>query len=928
MKEKRVLSIFLSLMFILTYSVSGFANIGMEEELVSELKVDENSAIIEEVDLNVKPSEEDELVEDSQVSDEEEEEELVIEEKLERLNINRAVENVVPPKFKVNFNKKVPRVGDTLRIEIDGVSYENIDKPVYHDYNVEIPNPERFWKMKLNKIIIPEVKVADYKDGKWEEYKVRRKVMFMTVGGLWDLKETRTSGDMVITRDEILEKGYQVEDVLSFHASAVNADALGDDYEPYATYDKVEYTGPIVFEYDVIDAGTFPYYYLTVIFTGTNVPENSGISEYIYYETSTSEISLKDPSKKYKKGDTVDLILKIKNDSKTIPNKRVAFGVDVTDKTGGEYIYGKDYLSKLVINPNETIEREISYKIGEDIDDKYIVDGMLSVVPYLYTEGIDRSSGANQDVNHIKERQHDSLLKIPMEVDNVTEVDVRLMSNGGKFQDNTTSKDYKLKKGSLFAVKDVPYRVDHKLLGWTVDEAGTKLYDFANPVTSSMVLYAKWEKIDPTVTEKYDVVFDLRDGRFTKELEDLQSIKDYYANGKLSLKVNKNSTVKLKLKELGLSDSMIKSFTDGVLRTNYRFRGWKLLDNSANYSIDTPVVKNVTVYADWLRSTEPSKDEVKVNLDSNGGEFKNRDTKKTVYVKYGERLVKRDLEKPTRKGYDFLGWTEDKKKEKLFDFDEKIYSEKTLYAVWEREKDTDTGKDRDKDRDRDSGIKVVPGVEDGILNRKDHFGYIKGYEDLTVRPEANLTREETAMVFYRILDPSYRKKVVTKSHGYKDVNKDRWSEEAIATLTNAKILTGYEDGSFKPTEKITRAELATVISKFTNTKAGKTKLTDIGGHWANEFIRAVEGNGWMQGYEDSSFKPNNYIKRNEFVKTVNRVLGRNVLAGNTVSGTKEFKDLKDGTWYYLDMVEAINGHEYIIKSGVEIWLKVNNIDFK
>ena len=198
-----------------------------------------------------------------------------------------------------------------------------------------------------------------------------------------------------------------------------------------------------------------------------------------------------------------------------------------------------------------------------------------------------------------------------------------------------------------------------------------------------------------------------------------------------------------------------------------------------------------------------------------------------------------------------------------------------------------------------------------ILNMVDHYAYIQGYPDETVRPQGNITREEVAAVFFRLLDPTYRETIRTTEEDYSDVAESRWSVKHIGTLSNGQVLTGYADGSFKPGTFMTKAELATVASRFDAlSEPGDVKFSDVSGHWAEKYILSAAAKGWVKGYEDGTFKPDQYITRAEFVTLVNNVLERRVHEENILPDAIQFKDLQKGKWYYEAMQEAINSHNY------------------
>ncbi len=212
-----------------------------------------------------------------------------------------------------------------------------------------------------------------------------------------------------------------------------------------------------------------------------------------------------------------------------------------------------------------------------------------------------------------------------------------------------------------------------------------------------------------------------------------------------------------------------------------------------------------------------------------------------------------------------------------------------------------------------------------LLNKEDHFAYIIGYPDNTVRPEGRITREEVAAVFFRLLDANYRDIIRALVSDFPDVPANRWSSKHIATLAAGTILEGYPDGTFKPGASITRAELATIAARFDELESLETNaFPDAEGHWAEKYINSAAAKGWVDGYPDGTFKPDQYITRAEFVTLVNRVLERKVRQKDILPEAKQFPDLTLGSWYYEAMQEAINSHLYERQEdGYEVWLEIN-----
>ena len=207
----------------------------------------------------------------------------------------------------------------------------------------------------------------------------------------------------------------------------------------------------------------------------------------------------------------------------------------------------------------------------------------------------------------------------------------------------------------------------------------------------------------------------------------------------------------------------------------------------------------------------------------------------------------------------------------------------------------------------------------------DHIAYINGYPDGGVHPEANITRAEVSAIFYRLLTDSARDQYAASSSRFADAN-NSWAAKEIATLTNAGILKGYNDGSFKPNASISRAEFATVASRFDKLSGGSKTFTDVPStHWAYAAITSAAEKGWVNGYSDGSFRPNNSINRAEVVKITNAVLGRscdkNFVAVN-LEKLHDYNDINASFWAYYEILEASNAHDYKTVSGVESWSAV------
>ena len=206
------------------------------------------------------------------------------------------------------------------------------------------------------------------------------------------------------------------------------------------------------------------------------------------------------------------------------------------------------------------------------------------------------------------------------------------------------------------------------------------------------------------------------------------------------------------------------------------------------------------------------------------------------------------------------------------------------------------------------------------LNGKDHYAYIIGYGNNDVRPQNNITRAEVATIFFRLLTDETRTANMTKSNSYNDVKDGDWFCCAVSTLSKMGIIKGYEDGSFKPNDPISRAEFAAIAARF-DPDGDKTpaSFADVTSHWAKDEISIAANHGWIKGYEDGSFKPDQKITRAETMTLVNRVLNRLPETKDDLhKDMKTWVDNMDETaWYYLAVQEATNSHYFKNKTSTK-----------
>ena len=225
------------------------------------------------------------------------------------------------------------------------------------------------------------------------------------------------------------------------------------------------------------------------------------------------------------------------------------------------------------------------------------------------------------------------------------------------------------------------------------------------------------------------------------------------------------------------------------------------------------------------------------------------------------------------------------------------------------------------------GRKPTVDIPDDVptgLNGDDHFAYIVGYPDGNVKPGGNITRAEVATIFFRLLTEDVRTANSTQANSLSDVSRGQWFNHAISTLSSMGIVKGNPDGTFDPDAPITRAEFAAIAARFDDKNTNNTSnFSDIASHWAKDEIGVAANKGWINGYPDSTFRPDQYITRAEAMTLVNRVLNRlPEKSEDLLDDMIKWPDNADASvWYYLAVQEATNSHDYSDKSDADTYEK-------
>lgn len=271
--------------------------------------------------------------------------------------------------------------------------------------------------------------------------------------------------------------------------------------------------------------------------------------------------------------------------------------------------------------------------------------------------------------------------------------------------------------------------------------------------------------------------------------------------------------------------------------------------------------------------------------------------------------------------FSFNGWKKDDGT--VLTGEQQLTADLTLHGVWTFTKKSSGG--GGGGGSHKPTVTIPDDVPTG-LNGDDHYAYIVGYPDSTVRPQNGITRAEVATIFFRLLTDETRNANSTKSNSYSDVAAGAWYNHAVSTLSAMGIVKGDSHGKFNPNAPITRAEFAAIAARFDD-KANTTAVdfSDIASHWAKDEISAAANNGWINGYTDGTFRPNNKITRAEAMTLVNRVLKRlPETAEDLHNDMIKWSDNSDtSAWYYLAVQEATNSHYYDIKENkYEKWSKL------
>ena len=417
--------------------------------------------------------------------------------------------------------------------------------------------------------------------------------------------------------------------------------------------------------------------------------------------------------------------------------------------------------------------------------------------------------------------------------------------------------------------KDLNLKFD----GWYTDEECTQSFVDGTVLNTDTVLYGRWTRLDTKT-----VTFKVQNGKWSD-----------------GTSVDKTVTVKLRNGLGTLSEADVP--TGMTPDTGYKAPGaWDIRPNTDPNGITGDVTYVYRFSSTGGGSSSHHSTRYTLHYESNGG---------TAYK--DERCssgTKVTLDKtPTRESYTFTGWYADKA------LTQKITSvtmngDKTVYAGWE-----------------------ATGVPDK-LNGDDHFAYVIGYPDGKVHPKGNISRAETATIFFRLLKADIRDGNLTADNEFSDVSDGQWHNKAISTMAKLGIVKGRRADRFDPDASITRAEFAAICARFsTRTVENSGSFSDISGHWAENEIERAAAFGWISGYPDGTFHPDARITRAEAMTMINRVLCRMPQSeSDLLDSMVTWPDNKPSDWHYLAVQEATNSHDFNRQGEVgESWTKLTSV---
>ena len=448
-------------------------------------------------------------------------------------------------------------------------------------------------------------------------------------------------------------------------------------------------------------------------------------------------------------------------------------------------------------------------------------------------------------------------------------------ANGGAWSRDETM--HYVKITDKVAAESTPVRNGYTFLGWYTAADGGDRANFEDTVYGPKTLYAHWAK-------NAAVTFRIVNGTWSGGAAE-----------------DKTVTVVLYPQADGTaSGTLDASYVPQIMLPAPGYEniagGWEQTPNTDPNGITGDVTYVYRFGSTGGGSSSGHSTRYTLHYESNGGTaYKDERCSSGTKVTLGKT--------PTRESYTFTGWYADKAlTQKITSVT--MNSDKTVYAGWE-----------------------ATGVPDK-LNGDDHFAYVIGYPDGKVHPEGNISRAETATIFFRLLKSDIRDGNLTADNDFSDVSDGQWHNKAVSTMAKLGIVKGRRADRFDPDASITRAEFAAICARF-NTKPVENSgsFSDISGHWAENEIKRAAAFGWISGYPDGTFRPDARITRAEAMTMINRVLCRMPQSeSDLLDSMVTWPDNKPSDWHYLAVQEATNSHDFNRQGDVgESWTKLTSV---
>lgn len=451
-------------------------------------------------------------------------------------------------------------------------------------------------------------------------------------------------------------------------------------------------------------------------------------------------------------------------------------------------------------------------------------------------------------------------------------------ANGGVWSSGEAMRYVKIQTDTeKVAAESTPVRNGYTFLGWYTAADGGNWANFEEKVNRPTTLYAHWAK-------NAAVTFRIVNGTWSggaAEDKTVTVVLYPQADGTASGTLDASYVPQIMLPAPGYEN------TAG---------GWEQTPNTDPNGITGDVTYVYRFGSTGGGSSSGHSTRYTLHYESNGGTaYKDERCSSGTKVTLGKT--------PTRESYTFTGWYADKAlTQKITTVT--MNSDKTVYAGWE-----------------------ATGVPDK-LNGDDHFAYVIGYPDGKVHPEGNISRAETATIFFRLLKSDIRDGNLTADNEFSDVSDGQWHNKAVSTMAKLGIVKGRRADRFDPDASITRAEFAAICARF-NTKPVENSgsFSDISGHWAENEIERAAAFGWISGYPDGTFRPDARITRAEAMTMINRVLCRMPQSeSDLLDSMVTWPDNKPSDWHYLAVQEATNSHDFNRQGEVgESWTKLTSV---